>query len=201
MRGVDGSVAPRSSLPLQLLLWLDGHVTLLLSGIVMALLVVKPFFLPYPRGRPEAEFILAACHPAVQSVRIWLGTAGNKQERPSLLAGFLWLTAWPALVTCFFWRLQLFGLRLECGAALLALVLTGLETVGGIAAALSCCDRVSDLVHVVAAPGRGRAVRVCEPPPARWLARSPCSPSSCESGPRRGAAADSRQAEWPGVCL
>mmetsp|Transcript_44421 Transcript_44421/g.100332 ORF Transcript_44421/g.100332 Transcript_44421/m.100332 type:complete len:171 (+) Transcript_44421:117-629(+) len=156
MDSLGGPIAPRSSLPLQIAIWLDGWVTQLLVVVVLALLIGKPYFLPYPPGAAQGEFLLMLCHLPVQSIRNWFGTAGNRQERASFIAVFLSGTVWTTLVTGYFWKLQTYCLRLESYLAVAALALAAMETVGAVLAGIAfsiISDNLADLLRVVVAFG------------------------------------------------
>mmetsp|Transcript_56851 Transcript_56851/g.176639 ORF Transcript_56851/g.176639 Transcript_56851/m.176639 type:complete len:167 (-) Transcript_56851:20-520(-) len=151
-------IIPRSSLPLQICLWFDGHLTWLLTGVVLALLVVKPYFLQYTGSTLQWEFMLMLSYPPIQGVRNWFGTAGNKQERASYIAVFLWCSVWTVFVTGYFMKLQAYGIRLECELAFAALGLAAAEVALSFLAGIAFCDNVFDLVHLAVAFGACLAV-------------------------------------------
>ncbi|CAE8658028.1 unnamed protein product, partial [Polarella glacialis] len=131
-----------------LAIWADGWLTYLLAALVLLLLLGKPFIFRYPSGMAEAEFVLMLCHPAVQGVRNWLGSVGNKQERSVFVAGFLATSAWSMVVAGYFWRLQANGLWLECFLAAVALGLAVLEVLGAALAGVFFCESFSELLLV-----------------------------------------------------
>lgn len=146
-----GPTSPRSSLSLQILLWLDGWLTMILSALVLALLMVKPFFLPYPPGAASEEFALMLFHIPLQAARNWVGTAGNKRERSGHFVLFHLFTVWTALVTGHFWRLQVYGLRLECRLAATLWGLALAETLWGIVVGIRVCEGGPEYARVLAA--------------------------------------------------
>lgn len=117
--------------------------------MVIVLLFAKPCFLPYPPLRAFWEFVLVLAHIPLHSLRNWFGTAGNKQERAIYMAVFLLGTVWSALVVGYFWKEQLYVLRIESMLAATNLGLIALETLGGALLAVSFCDAPLDLLAVV----------------------------------------------------
>eukprot|EP00928_Gymnodinium_smaydae_P064513 TRINITY_DN47816_c0_g1_i1.p3 TRINITY_DN47816_c0_g1~~TRINITY_DN47816_c0_g1_i1.p3 ORF type:complete len:192 (+),score=48.39 TRINITY_DN47816_c0_g1_i1:76-576(+) len=141
-------VAPRSSLVLELLLWLDGHLTKLLVVISLLLLVIKPYFLRYPPYVAVGEALLLLSFLLVQRARLWLGSAGNKREKPVLLAGFLWATFYTSLAAGYFWKRQTYGLLLEAFLAAAAVGLSALEALGVALLGVAFCDHMGELLHI-----------------------------------------------------
>lgn len=119
----------QSSLPYQILLYLNGWYIATFLILEVLLLIFKTLVLPYPAGNVVAEVFLLLFLCGTESVRIFMGKKGNLTERiisvllsvifsaPSVLA-LLYLLLW-----------QTYVLRLEVILIAVALVFQGFELV------------------------------------------------------------------------
>jgi len=148
---LGGPIRPRSSLSWQLEIWLDGHVTWCLAFVVLAMLIPKAIMFPYPGHRVRWEFFLMSIHLPVQGLRNWCGSCGNKMERPKLVAAFLWLSAWSAFVSGYFFRLQTYVLRVEYFLSGATLVLIATGNLAAVFIGVSFCETPLDYCHVIVA--------------------------------------------------
>ena len=104
---------PRSSLPLQILLYFDWYFSVFFGIVTIILLFYKTYGLPYPSAVWELEFVFLLLFWAWQMIKIFLGSKGNKTEHATTTLFFVILNIPSIFAYVFFLRLQTYVLVLE----------------------------------------------------------------------------------------
>eukprot|EP00163_Fabomonas_tropica_P034036 TRINITY_DN9280_c0_g1_i1.p1 TRINITY_DN9280_c0_g1~~TRINITY_DN9280_c0_g1_i1.p1 ORF type:complete len:108 (+),score=17.28 TRINITY_DN9280_c0_g1_i1:152-475(+) len=83
-----------SSLPLQMLIFFNGYYDVIYILGTLFLLIYKRIQLPYPEGNTwDIEFAYMFPFMAIEVIRLYIGSKGNKTERRALMLWFIGLTA------------------------------------------------------------------------------------------------------------
>ncbi|KAG7162823.1 Transmembrane protein 216-like [Homarus americanus] len=117
----------QSSLPYQILLYLNGWYLAAFLVVEVFLLVFKTSVLPYPAGNIVAEVFLLIFLGGIESVRIFMGKKGNLTERIISLVLSMIFTAPSVLAMLYLLLWQTYVLRLEVILLSIGLVFEGIE--------------------------------------------------------------------------
>lgn len=117
----------RSSLPYQILLYLNGWYMAAFILVETLLLLFKMSVLPYPPGNIVAEAFLLAFLGAIEWVRIFMGKKGNLTEALMSIALSVIFTAPSVLALLYLLLWQTYVLRLEVILVSFALAFEGIE--------------------------------------------------------------------------
>ncbi|KAK8737775.1 hypothetical protein OTU49_004234 [Cherax quadricarinatus] len=117
----------QSSLPYQILLYLNGWYLAVFLVVEVLIFAFKTFVLPYPPGNIVAEVFLLIFFGATESVRIFMGKKGNLTERIISLVMSIIFTAPSVLAMLYLLLWQTYVLRLEVVLVSVAIVFEGIE--------------------------------------------------------------------------
>lgn len=117
----------QSSLPYQILLYLNGWYLAAFLTMEVLMLIYKISVLPYPTGNIMAEVFLFIFLAAVESVRIFMGKKGNLTEQMISIVLSVIFAAPSVLAMLYLLLWQTYVLHLEVILVSLALVFEGVE--------------------------------------------------------------------------
>lgn len=117
----------RSSLPYQILLYLNGWYMVAFILVEVLLLTFKMSILPYPPGNIIAEVFLLIFFSVIEWVRIFMGKKGNLTETLMSVVLSIIFTAPSVLALLYLLLWQTYVLRLEVIMVSFALVFEGTE--------------------------------------------------------------------------
>ncbi|CAG9318322.1 unnamed protein product [Blepharisma stoltei] len=118
---------PNSSLPLQVLIFLDEYYTWFWFLISLSMFVIKGYSLEYPKYTVGGEVAGIFLVTAVQQYRLFLGSVGNKTEGVIYLVWFIIFSIPPIIGAIYYIVIQTYVLILDVIINAAFLVLVGLE--------------------------------------------------------------------------
>lgn len=117
----------QSSLPYQILLYLNGWYIAAFLAVEVLILIFKTSVLPYPSGNIVSEVFLLFFLGGVEAVRIFMGKKGNLTERIISLVLSIIFTAPSVLAMLYLLLWQTYVLRLEVILISIGLAFEGIE--------------------------------------------------------------------------
>ncbi|KAJ7395054.1 transmembrane protein 138 isoform X1 [Pitangus sulphuratus] len=127
----------RSSVPLQILLFLNGWYSATYFLLEAFLFVYKVLLLPYPVSNLVLDVVLLLLYLGTEATRIFFGSKGNLCRRKVPLSLSLALTVPAAALASYYLLLQTYSLHLEFFLSAILLLFYGLELLLGLLALLS----------------------------------------------------------------
>nr|XP_045593848.1 transmembrane protein 216-like [Procambarus clarkii] len=119
----------QSSLPYQILLYLNGWYLAFFMIVEMLIYVFKTFVLPYPPGNIVAEVFLLVFFGSIDAVRIFMGKKGNLTERIISLLISIIFTAPSVLAMLYLLLWQTYVLKIEIILISITIIFEGIELV------------------------------------------------------------------------
>eukprot|EP00744_Colponema_vietnamica_P023416 GILI01033856.1.p1 GENE.GILI01033856.1~~GILI01033856.1.p1 ORF type:complete len:141 (+),score=22.97 GILI01033856.1:126-548(+) len=126
--------ASLSSLPLQIFIYFHRWFACLFLLVNIILFVYKGAVLPYPPNNFGWEITFIFFYAILQSIRLFLGSKGNKTEQTSSIGWFLGLTVPVILIHVFYLQAQIYVLRADIIINVMAIVWLAIETLLGLIA-------------------------------------------------------------------
>ena len=120
-------VDSHSSLPYQIVLYLNGWYLTAFMICELLLLIFKTSILPYPRGNIVAEVFLMTFFVGTESVRIFMGKKGNLMEQIMPLALSIVFAAPSVLALLYLLLWQTYVLRIEVVLISIQLIFEAVE--------------------------------------------------------------------------
>ncbi|XP_005109190.1 transmembrane protein 216 isoform X2 [Aplysia californica] len=122
----------RSSLPFQILLYLNGWYFVFFFVCEILLFVFKGETLPYASNVLAAEILLLFLLAIIEGLRLFFGRRGNLTEQIVGVIVFLVLSVPTIFGVLFFWLWQTYVLRAEVILTAIQIAFIGLEIIIGI---------------------------------------------------------------------
>ncbi|CAM9183049.1 unnamed protein product [Ectocarpus fasciculatus] len=133
----DEQRAILSSLPLEVLLYFNQWFSSCFFALTVCTYAYKGWRYYYPSWALELEVSLTILYGAVEMMRLFLASKGNKAEQINPLAMSLGLSVPVILLYAFSLALQTYVLRLDVIMAVIGLVFVGLEGLLSVGTAVS----------------------------------------------------------------